>query len=115
VFRLVRWLFLVVVIAGLAAFIVSAHFRGQTLAQGFCKLAQSYTCYQLAGRGESLLNEAQRRLAAGPPPAPHATQTRESPRVSRATADNAPGEPLDRHTPGERKALSDLLLQHGSR
>jgi len=123
VFRFVRWLFLLGVIAGLAAFVVSFHVRGQTPAHGFCRLLRNQDCFRLAERGEGLVTEARRWLDDAPQPRAAQRETArretEAPRVSRAAPALAPGTtagtPLDRHTTGERKALSDLLLQHGSR
>ena len=114
-----RWLFLVAIIAGLAGFVVAARIRGHTPAEGFCSLVKNPECMRLADEGESVV-EAVRRWLGRPPPAKRAAR-RDVREVSRASRDlpAAPGEsaapPLDRHTPGERKALSDLLLRRGSR
>jgi hypothetical protein len=119
VFRLVRWLFLVAIIAGLAGFIVAARIRGRTPAEGFCSLLQNPECMRLADRGEALVKLATRRLGLASQPRAARREVREHSRADRSPLAAAPADanapPLDRHTPSERKALSDLLLQRGSR
>lgn len=118
-FRLVRWLFLVAIIAGLAGFIVAARIRGRTPAEGFCSLMQNHECMRLADRGEALVKLATRRLGLESEPRVPGRAAHETSRALRSPLAAAPAEangpPLDRHTPSERKALSDLLLQRGSR
>ena len=116
VLRFVRWLFLLAIIAGLTGFVVSARIRGRTPAQGFCSLVANPECMRLADRGEALVLALRRKLDQAPP----RRAARRDDRAAARTSRDLPGAPisaapLDRHTPGERKALSDLLLQRGSR
>jgi hypothetical protein len=118
----VRWLFLVAIIAGLTGFVVAACIRGRTPAEGFCSLLKSPECARLAAQGESLVKTIARGLDQTPQPRAARRDARETPRAShgapaaaREAPSNSDGRPLDQHTAGERKALSDLLLQHGSR
>jgi hypothetical protein len=119
VFRLVRWLFLVAIIVGLAGFIVAARIRGRTPAEGFCSLMRNPECMRLADRGEALVKLATRRLGLESEPRAAGREAHETARAFRSPLAAAPANgnapPLDRHTAGERKALSDLLLQRGSR
>ncbi len=107
------------IIAGLAGFIVAARIRGRTPAEGFCSLMQNPECLRLADRGESLVKLATRRLGLASSPRARGREAHEPARAFRAPLAAAPAAPnaapLDRHTPGERKALSDLLLERGSR
>jgi hypothetical protein len=119
VFRLVRWLFLMTLIAGLAGFVVATRIRGRTPAEGFCSLVKNPECMRLADQGEAVVKAIRRQLGLAPQPRAARREVREAPRASRegttAPPTNLAAPPLDRHTPGERKALSDLLLERGSR
>jgi hypothetical protein len=118
VFRLVRWLFLMAIIAGLAGFVVAARIRGRTPAEGFCSLVRNPECLRLADQGRAIVDSLRHRLDEAPPPKRAARrEVREAARASRdlPASPHDAAAPLDRHTPGERKALNDLLLQRGSR
>ena len=116
-FGFLRWLFLVAVIAGLAGFVVDARFRGRTPAEGFCSLVKNPECLRLADEGRAIVERVRRTWESPEPKRAARREVREAPRASREapTTPSASAAPLDRHTPGERKALSDLLLQRGSR
>jgi len=107
------------IIAALAGWVVSAHIRGRTPAEGFCSLVQNPECLRLADRGAALVKLAKLGLGLESPPRAAGREARESSRALRSPLASAPSNPnappLDRHTASERKALSDLLLQHGSR
>jgi len=117
-FRLVRWVFMAAIIVLLAGFVVGVRVWGKTPAEGFCKLVENPVCFQVASRGENLVKEARRRWLDKPVARAGRREVAESTRASRALPGTAPAPsatPLDRHTPAERKALTDLLEQHGSR
>ncbi len=118
-FRFMRWLFLMAIIAALAGFLLTYRFHGQTSAEGVCRLSGSKTCLHLAAQWgetarqlESHLDALRARYAESP--ALHPPQRPDALVVTDATSTHeAP--PLDRHTPKERQALDKILAQRGSR
>jgi len=135
VFKLVRWLFLLGVIAALVAFLVGKPIHGHTAAESFCKLIDNGDCAKLASRGATeldwLRNRWENAAGTGERPAPHAAPGART--VERETAPSKPvraptptpvaepsaarpsAAPLDRHTVAERQALDRILTQRGSR
>jgi hypothetical protein len=113
-FRFVRWLFLLGVIAALAAFLLTYRLQGRTAAERVCTLARSKPCLHWAARGgaeaEALIARW-KALNAPPPPVARAPGPR--PRVVDATPEReAP--PLDHHSRADREALDRILAQRSS-
>lgn len=126
-FKLVRWLFLLGIIAGLAAFLVGKPIHGKTAAEGFCKLIDNPDCAKLAARGAADLGWARSRWESASKSAPKSAEREAAPvkpahpaaapePAVAAPAPAAPaGPPLDRHTVAERQALDRILTTRGSR
>jgi hypothetical protein len=118
-FRLIRWLFLMAIIAALAGFSLTYRLRGQTPAQRVCELSRSAPCVQLALRWGETARQWEARLhglldppaeSAAPRPSPHPVH----PVVTVAVPPHEVP-PLDRHTSNERQAPDKILAQRGSR
>ena len=118
-FRFVRWLFLMAIIATLVGFLLTYRLQGQTSAERVCRLNRSAECVRVAAQwGEKARRIEGRVRALLDPPAPsttpHAVQHPTPPAMTvMAPPRDAP--PLDRHTPQERQALGKILAQRGSR
>ncbi len=113
-FRFLRWLFLLGVIAALAGFLLTYRLQGRTAAERVCAVAGSRPCLAWAARGGEVAGEllerwrAMQARAAPPARAPAAR-----PPVVDGTREREAA-PLDRHTPGERAALDRILAQRAS-
>ena len=131
-FRFVRWIFLLAVIAALAGFALTYRLGGKSSADRACRLLGSPICVRTAARWatvargwETLLaarldhpqsgaEPAGRTEASIPRRAPHAPPSEDRAAGRRAGARGAEARPLDQHTPEERKALDRLLATRGS-
>ena len=132
-FKLVRWLFLLGIIAVLAAFLVGKPIHGKTAAEGFCKLIDNPDCAKLAARGAADFGWARSRWesASRSAPAPKTAEREAAPEKVVAVKPAHPaatpepgaappvpatpaGPPLDRHTVAERQALDRILTTRGS-
>ncbi|MHB8417513.1 MAG: hypothetical protein ACYDCL_05530 [Myxococcales bacterium] len=115
-FRFVRWLCLLGVIAALVGFLLSYRLQGRTAAERVCGLARSDQCLRWAVRGGTLTDSLIARwevLRSQPQPAAPVKARRRPPQVVDGTRTReAP--PLDRHTPQERAALDRILAQRAS-
>ncbi len=108
-FRLVRWLLLMAVIAALTGFLLTWPIAGETAARRVCLLAGSPGCAALADQAGVVAARIELPLLARLLAAPPATR----PTAGRAMA-KPPSRPLDRHTPAEEQALARILAQRGS-
>ncbi|MHB1845839.1 MAG: hypothetical protein ACYCWW_13510 [Deltaproteobacteria bacterium] len=116
-FRLVRWLLLMSIIAALAAFLLTWPIAGATSAERVCGLADSPLCLALAARGRVVATQLEAPLLArwrqGHPGSLPAARP---PARSAAHGPLAPAaRPLDHHTPSEERDLERILAQRGSR
>ncbi len=116
-FRFVRWLLLLAVIAALSGFLLTYPMAGRTAAERVCGLAGSPACEAMARRWGAAVKGWEARVR---PSVPSGAPARRSYRVAMGrqappVTQRADAPPLDRHTSSERAALQRILAQRGSR